>query len=77
MKNPSAQPTPSKPQLSDARELQKFGGTSQSGSNAAADPALAVPLEKLEQLKQQDSPAVLYELMRGQAQPERDDQQER
>ena len=69
MKNPPPQPSSAKPQMSDARELQKFGGTPQKGASDATDPALAVPLEKLEQLKQQDSPAVLYELMRGQAKP--------
>ncbi|HZP60331.1 MAG TPA: VWA domain-containing protein [Opitutaceae bacterium] len=71
MKPPPAQP-PSKPQIADARELQKFGGTPRQKSPEASDPALAVPLEKLDQLKQQDSPALLYELMRGQTKPPAD-----
>ena len=70
MKNPSSQPASDKPQVTDGRELQKFGGTPERTSGSmAANPALAVPLEKLDQLKQQDSPAVLYELMRGETKP--------
>ena len=69
MKKPSPPATPSKPRISDARELQKFGGTARTTSSEAADPALAVPLEKLDQLKQQDSPALLYELMHGEKKP--------
>ncbi|HTQ31134.1 MAG TPA: VWA domain-containing protein [Opitutaceae bacterium] len=64
-------PPPAKPQISDGRELQKFGGTPQQKNPESADPALAVPLEKLDQLKQQDSPAVLYELMRGENKPQK------
>ncbi|HSY54736.1 MAG TPA: hypothetical protein VK785_09825, partial [Opitutaceae bacterium] len=54
-----------------ARELQKFGGApEQKTADAAAnDPVLAVPLQKLDQLKQQDSPAALYELLRGENKP--------
>ncbi|HTB80016.1 MAG TPA: VWA domain-containing protein [Opitutaceae bacterium] len=70
MKEPAQKPASAQPQTADARELQKFGGTPrQKSSDAATDPALAVPLEKLDQLKQQDSPAALYELMRGEAKP--------
>ncbi len=70
MKDSSAKPASSKPEVTDARELQKFGGTPERKAGAASvDPALAVPLEKLDQLKQQDSPAVLYELMRGETKP--------
>jgi Ca-activated chloride channel family protein len=46
--------------------MQKVGGARKEDSSdpARADPELAVPLEKLEQLKSQDSPAQLFEMMR-------------
>jgi Ca-activated chloride channel family protein len=71
MKDKSPAPDQSQPQAGQARELQKFGGTpEQKAPDAAADdPALAVPLQKLDQLKQQDSSAVLYELLRGDNKP--------
>jgi Ca-activated chloride channel family protein len=69
MKDKSAAPSHSS--AADARELQKFGGTPEQKTvdAAANDPALAVPLEKLDQLKQQDSPAVIYQLLRGEKKP--------
>jgi Ca-activated chloride channel family protein len=67
MKEKSPAPAQSRPQAADQRELQKFGGVpEQKNPDAAADdPMLAAPLQKLDQLKQQDSPAVLYGLLRG------------
>jgi hypothetical protein len=46
--------------------MQQVGGLKKDEANdpARRDPALAVPLEKLEQLKNQDSPAELFELLR-------------
>ena len=35
----------------------------------SADPALAMPLQKLDQLRNQDSPAKLFRLMEGEKQP--------
>jgi Ca-activated chloride channel family protein len=71
MKEKSPAPAQSKPQNASTRELQKFGGRpEQKTPDAAAnDPMLVVPLQKLDQLKQQDSPAVLYGLLRGENKP--------
>ena len=66
-------PTPAQPrsQPAEARELQKFGGVpeNRTGDAAADDPTLVVPLTKLDQLKQQDFPAAIYELLRGENEP--------
>jgi Ca-activated chloride channel family protein len=66
-------PTPAQPrsQPAEARELQKIGGAPEkrTGDAATDDPALVVPMAKLDQLKQQDSPAVLYQLLRGENAP--------
>lgn len=54
---PQAQPAPG--------DVQKVGGQPEKKETGAAqmDPALAIPLQKLDQLKNQDSPARLYQLM--------------
>ncbi|HEY0944023.1 MAG TPA: VWA domain-containing protein [Opitutaceae bacterium] len=46
-------------------DVQKVGGAPEKKETGAAqmDPALAIPLQKLDQLKNQDSPARLYQLM--------------
>lgn len=48
-------------------DMQKVGGATEKKDPPpeAADPALAVPMQKLEQLRNQDSPARLFELMQG------------
>lgn len=47
-------------------ETQKVGGTPEKkGEPPPADPSLAIPLQKLDQLKNQDSPAELFKLMEG------------
>jgi Ca-activated chloride channel family protein len=71
MKEKSPAPAQPRPQPAEPRELQKFGGVpEQKTPDAAADdPALAVPLQKLDQLKQNDSPAAIYQLLRGQNKP--------
>jgi len=71
MKEKSPTPTQSEPSTASTRELQKFGGVPEQKipDAAANDPALAVPLQKLDQLKQQDSPAALYQLLRGENKP--------
>jgi Ca-activated chloride channel family protein len=46
--------------------MQKVGGVKKDQPNDPArnDPSLAIPLEKLEQVKNQDSPAELFEMLR-------------
>lgn len=51
---------------------QKVGGTPEKKENAEpppSDPSLAIPLQKLEQLRNQDSPAHLFQLMEGEKKP--------
>ncbi len=47
------------------RDTQKVGGVKEQKDQAAppSDPSLALPLQKLDQLRNQDSPAELYQLM--------------
>ncbi len=48
-------------------DTQKVGGTpeKEDAPREQADPALALPLQKLDQLRNQDSPAHLFQLMEG------------
>ena len=50
---------------------QKVGGTPEKkeADQPPADPSLALPLQKLEQLRSQDSPAHLFQLMEGEKKP--------
>ncbi len=59
------QPTP-QPREDSHQEMQKVGGVKKDQQNdpAQRDPQLAIPLEKLEQVKSQDQPAMLFEMMR-------------
>ncbi|MDO8543428.1 MAG: VWA domain-containing protein [Opitutaceae bacterium] len=52
-------------------DTQKVGGAPEKKEEATEppDPALALPLQKLEQLKNQDSPAQLFQLMEGEKKP--------
>lgn len=52
-------------------DTQKVGGTpdKRPPDPAAADPALAQPLQKLDQLRNDDSPAKLFQLMEGERKP--------
>lgn len=63
MKEKSEPPPPPPPQ----GEMQKVGGAPEKKEPPpeSANPALAVPMQKLEQLRNQDSPARLFELMQG------------
>lgn len=56
-------PPPSAP----PEETQKVGGApkKQEGEQPPMDPSLALPLQKLDQLRNQDSPAELFKLMEG------------
>ncbi|MEO6875825.1 MAG: VWA domain-containing protein [Opitutaceae bacterium] len=57
------QPTPPPPPPS--HDTQKVGGAPEkpAGDNTPTDPSLALPLQKLDQLRNQDSPAELFQLM--------------
>ena len=67
MKDRSAEKSDQPPPPADPSEQQKVGGTPEKKEDAEnKDPALAVPLQKLDQLKNQDSPVQLYQLMQGQ-----------
>ncbi len=56
------QPPPPPPE----GDTQQVGGNpDQKPADANADPSLAMPLQKLEQLRNQDSPAKLFKLMQG------------
>jgi Ca-activated chloride channel homolog len=55
-------PDPSESETNNA-DTQTVGGQSDRRPTADDNPALTVPLQKLEQLKQQDSPAKLFQLM--------------
>jgi Ca-activated chloride channel homolog len=60
-------PSPTPPPRDESqRAMQKVGGVKKDEANdpARKDPGLAVPLEKLEQVKNQDSPAELFEMLR-------------
>ena len=66
MKDRSAQKSEQPPPSTDPTEQQKVGGTPEKKEGEEnKDPALAVPLQKLDQLKNQDSPVQLYQLMQG------------
>ncbi|MBK8858327.1 MAG: VWA domain-containing protein [Opitutaceae bacterium] len=54
-----------------ANETQKVGGTPEKkdGEKEPADPSLAMPLQKLDQIRNQDSPARLFQLMEGEKKP--------
>ena len=47
---------------------QKVGGQQDKKSTEQVDPELAMPLQKLDQVRNQDSPAKLQQLMQGQQQ---------
>lgn len=71
MKEPPEQKTEDKSQLQPPPPkpgTQKVGGQKEEKSPAQVDPELATPLQKLEQVRNQDSPAKLQQLMQGQQQ---------
>ena len=72
MKNEERRPPPAEPSekpSSEEPDTQQVGGQPkpENAGPAAQDPQLAMPLQKLEQLRQQDSPAKLFRLMDGPA----------
>ncbi|MFZ5496710.1 MAG: hypothetical protein ACOZE5_15425, partial [Verrucomicrobiota bacterium] len=60
--DPKSQTPPPKP------DTQKVGGQKEEKSPEQVDPELAMPLQKLEQVRNQDSPAKLQQLMQGRQQ---------
>jgi Ca-activated chloride channel homolog len=60
-----AQPPPPPPE-----KMQQVGGTPEKKDQAPGDtdPALAMPLQKLQKIREQDSPAQLFQLMEGKPQ---------
>jgi Ca-activated chloride channel family protein len=62
--NKKEQPPPP-PENAPEENMQQVGGTDKPVEQQPADPALALPLQKLDQLRQQDSPAQLFQLMEG------------
>ena len=66
MKNREQPPSP--PPTGDT---QKVGGPPKKpeGEQPPVDPSLALPLQKLDQLRNQDSPAELFKLMEGEKAP--------
>ncbi len=63
---PQSQPQPAPPRNPGT---QRIGGQPTRSTEATDNPALALPLQKLDQLKEQDSPATLFQLMQDPAKP--------
>ena len=61
-------PKPEPPKQPPPSGTQKVGGQTEKKPDAPLDPELAVPLQKLEQVRNQDSPAKLQQIMQGQQQ---------
>lgn len=57
---------PPKPQPMQSSEMQKVGGMQdKKNEKPPSDPTLALPLEKLDELKNQDSPAQLFQMLQA------------
>ncbi|MFA5056632.1 MAG: VWA domain-containing protein [Opitutaceae bacterium] len=57
-------PPPPKPsEQANTGETQKIGGQSQPPPDARSDPSLVLPIQKLDQLRNQDSPAELFQML--------------
>ena len=65
MKNQEKPPSPP------PENTQQVGGAPKKpeGEQPPIDPSLALPLQKLDQLRNQDSPAELFKMMEGEKQP--------
>ena len=61
------QPPPPPPPEGDTQQVG--GNPDKKPTDANTDPSLAMPLQKLDQLRTQDSPAKLFKLMQGDPQP--------
>jgi Ca-activated chloride channel homolog len=73
-KTPEAPETNDKGEPPPSADTQKVGGAPDKRPRdpAASDPALAQPLQKLEQLRNGDSPVKLFQLMEGERKPPTD-----
>jgi Ca-activated chloride channel family protein len=60
--------SPQPPPQPQPQQTQKVGGQKEKKEERPLDPDLAMPLQKLEQVRNQDSPAKLQQLMQGQPQ---------
>ena len=60
---PKPQPPPPPPDQANTGETQKIGGQPRQQSGAKADPSLVLPIQKLDQLRNQDSPAQLFQML--------------
>jgi len=74
MKDPQEQPKPdeqkeAQPKHQPQPQTQKVGGQKEKKLEVPVDPELAMPLQKLEQVRNQDSPAKLQQLMQGRPAP--------
>jgi Ca-activated chloride channel family protein len=58
----SKPPPPPEPKQANTGETQKIGGQRQQQA-AKADPSLVLPIQKLDQLRNQDSPAELFQML--------------
>ena len=63
---PDSQPKPPpkpEPNQANTGETQKIGGQPRQQPGAKTDPTLALPIQKLDQLRNQDSPAELFQML--------------
>ena len=56
-------PPPPEPTQANTGDTQKIGGQPRPHQGAKADPSLALPIQKLDQLRNQDSPAELFQML--------------
>jgi Ca-activated chloride channel family protein len=56
-------PPPPEPTQANTGDTQKIGGQPQQPPGAKADPSLVLPIQKLDQLRNQDSPAELFQML--------------
>jgi Ca-activated chloride channel family protein len=56
-------PPPPEPTQANTSDTQKIGGQPRPPQGAKADPSLALPIQKLDQLRNQDSPAELFQML--------------
>jgi len=54
---------PPPPERANTGDTQRIGGQTEPPREAKADPSLAMPIQKLDQLRNQDSPAELFEML--------------
>jgi Ca-activated chloride channel family protein len=59
---PKSQPPP-EPTQANTDNTQKIGGQPRPQQGPKADPSLALPIQKLDQLRNQDSPAELFQML--------------